>query len=116
MLSTYNDHGHVYFEQPLVLCARGSGCVFGSVTGTGAPTTRATVAKRATMMCLKNMVASSMLENALLQLECDLREIVEKRTGGCGGSIYNPTFIHSGDASFCVTGGGELRIPFFVLL
>lgn len=81
VLFTYDDHGHVHLEQPFVPCATGSGCAFGSVTGTGAPATRATVAKRATMMCLKNMVASSTLENVLLQLKRGLCETVREDMG-----------------------------------
>lgn len=79
---THNDHGHVNFVQPSVVpCGAGSGCASGSETGTGAPMTRAMVAKKVTIKCLMNIVASCTLEYLRLQLEYDVRQAVKDEEG-----------------------------------
>ena len=116
---THNDHGHVNFVQPSVVsCGAGSGCASGSETGTGAPMTRAMVAKKVTIKCLMNIVASCTLEYLRLQLEYDVRQAVKDEEGRVivEGLYSSSTSWCRGCLHFCITGGGELEVSFFVLL
>lgn len=79
VLFTHGDHGHVNFEQPLVVpCGAGSGCVIGSDPGTGAPTTRVMDANKAMIMCFGDTVVSWMLKNSMLQFGYGTRDEIEE--------------------------------------
>ena len=63
---THHHYGHVNLVQPSVVpCGTGSGCGISLDTGTGAPATRAVVAKKDMMMYSGNIVVLCVLEGLL---------------------------------------------------